>query len=85
MMPEPTMRSWCLEDLLEPYVHYVPLKSDFSDLVEQYEWCKGHDAECEQIAKNGKEWMSQFMDEEVEDRLQSRIIAKYFECVGFCT
>ena len=26
--------------LLEPYVHYVPIKEDLSDLADKIEWCK---------------------------------------------
>lgn len=84
LMPAPTMRSWCLEDLLEPYVHYVPLAADFSDLEEKYKWCTTHEKECEIIANNGKLWIDQFMDKEREDRLQMRVIKKYFDMVQFC-
>lgn len=36
---------------LKPFLHYVPVKSDLSDLVEKIEWAKAHDAECKQIAE----------------------------------
>lgn len=35
---------------LKPYIHYVPVKSDLSDLIEKIEWAKEHDGECKQIA-----------------------------------
>jgi len=35
---------------LEPNVHYVPLKTDLSDLIEKLAWAKLHDAQCKQIA-----------------------------------
>lgn len=38
--------------LLEPYVDHVPVKSDLSDLAEKIKWCRDHDDECRQIAKN---------------------------------
>lgn len=30
-------------------VHFVPIKPDFSDLMEKYEWCQSHPAECKQM------------------------------------
>lgn len=39
--------------LLKPYVHYVPVLEDLSDLITQIIWCKEHDTECKKIAKNG--------------------------------
>ena len=35
-------------------VHYIPVKSDLSDLREVLEWVRDHDAECQQIARNGR-------------------------------
>lgn len=42
--------------LLKPYVHYIPIKADLSDLVEKVKWCKSHDSECEKIANTAKEF-----------------------------
>ena len=30
---------------LEPWVHYVPIKRDLSDLLEKLKWAKSHDSE----------------------------------------
>ena len=38
--------------LLVPYTHYVPVKSDLSDLFSQIEWCKANDSKCKKIAEN---------------------------------
>ncbi len=43
-------------DKLEPYVHYIPIKRDFSDLFEKIEWCRKNDPMCRKIAKNSKEY-----------------------------
>lgn len=37
---------------LQPYVHYVPIQNDLSNLIEQIQWAQTHDAECKQIANN---------------------------------
>lgn len=42
---------------LEPWVHYVPVAADLSDLVERVEWVRIHDAECAEIARRAREVM----------------------------
>lgn len=39
---------------IEPWVHYVPVKADLSDLLEKVDWCRMHDRQAEQIAENGR-------------------------------
>ena len=39
---------------LQPWVHYVPVKNDLSDLVEMIEWAKKNDKEAKKIAKAGQ-------------------------------
>ena len=36
-------------DALQPYVHYLPMKSDCSDLLEVMEWAESHDAQAQEI------------------------------------
>jgi hypothetical protein len=38
--------------LLKPYHDHVPVKADLSDLEEKIQWCREHDDECREIAKN---------------------------------
>ena len=42
---------WFYADLV-PYVNYVPIKSDFSDLLSQVEWLKANDDKAKEISKN---------------------------------
>lgn len=41
---------------LKPYVHYIPVKADLSDLEEQYQWAEEHPQEAKQIAANALEY-----------------------------
>ena len=41
-------------DMLQPYVHYVPVKEDLSDLVDQIKWCRNNDKKCSEIVYNSK-------------------------------
>ncbi len=71
--------SWFMEDLLEPWVHYVPLNRDASDLEEKLEWCRSHQKECQEIAANATEWAQSFMDEDRETRLNQQVLMRYFD------
>ena len=37
-------------DKLKPWIHYVPLSRDLSDLMEKIDWINAHDSECERIS-----------------------------------
>lgn len=39
--------------MLKPWVHYVPVKTDLSDLREMYEWAESHPNLAKEIADNG--------------------------------
>jgi hypothetical protein len=40
--------------MLKPYVHYVPVKADLSDLITQIKWCKENDEQCAEIGENAR-------------------------------
>jgi hypothetical protein len=46
-------------DRLEPFVHYVPVSADLSNLVEQIQWCREHDSECRAIAERARSFLEQ--------------------------
>jgi len=39
---------------LIPWVHYIPIKEDLSDLFQKLQWAKEHDDEAKLIAENGR-------------------------------
>ncbi|XP_025219805.1 KDEL motif-containing protein 1 isoform X2 [Theropithecus gelada] len=41
---------------LQPWKHYIPVKSNLSDLLEKLKWAKDHDEEAKKIAKAGQEF-----------------------------
>ncbi|ELK38424.1 KDEL motif-containing protein 1 [Myotis davidii] len=41
---------------LQPWRHYIPVKSNLSDLLEKLNWAKDHDEEAKKIAKTGQEF-----------------------------
>lgn len=61
-------------DLLEPYVHYIPIKSDLSDLMDQLSWCLKNDSKCKTIAKNALIFYKKYLTKKgVLDNLQKTI------------
>ncbi len=60
---------------LVPYKHFVPIQHDLSDLVEKIEWCRSHDSECEQIAKNAKVFYDTYLGKRgILDFLQTLLV-----------
>lgn len=56
---------------LEPYVHYVPVKRDLSDLVDQIKWMRANEEECQKIAKNALEFAeTNFTREKILQRVR---------------
>lgn len=44
---------------LEPYVHYIPVKSDLSDLVEKIMWAEQNPDKAKAIAHNGQQFANE--------------------------
>jgi hypothetical protein len=57
-------RQWYY-DRLQPWVHYVPVKADLSDLTETVLWLIDNDDRAREIAARGSEWVGSldFVDE----------------------
>jgi hypothetical protein len=51
---ETIWRQWFYDDYL-PWIHYVPINDDFSNLQEMYHWCEENQDKCEIIIKNAKQ------------------------------
>lgn len=52
---------WYFQDL-QPWVHFIPIAWDGSDLPDIMEWCRLHPQECENIARNSREYMHKMCD-----------------------
>jgi hypothetical protein len=82
LMKPPTFESWLMESYLQPYVHYVPLNNDFSNLDEIYQWCLNNDDKCKQIIKNANLFMNNFRNLDVEKNLINKIESNYFKYIN---
>jgi hypothetical protein len=71
IMPKPKFTSYLMEEILEPWVHYVPIASDFSDVEEKVKWVIDNSAYAERIAQRATMWMNdlEFHEDSQKDRL----------------
>lgn len=77
LTPAPKMESWLMEGLLKPWIHYVPLNSELSNLNEILDWCKNNDKKCQEIVRNANDFMSKFLDKKNEKILFETILNLY--------
>ena len=62
-------------DMLKPMIHYVPVKEDLSDLVDQIKWCRNNDKKCEKIAINARKFYLKYLQKDgILDYLQKLLI-----------
>lgn len=84
LMIPPTIESWLMEGLLLPYIHYVPLNEDLSDLPNIIQWCEDNQDKCIEIIGNANTFMKQFDDFETEIELYNMIKTHYKNTVILC-
>jgi hypothetical protein len=51
LMPPPTRTTWAMEELLQPWVHYIPMHPDGSNVEEMVRWALNNDNEARRIAE----------------------------------
>jgi hypothetical protein len=59
-------------DDLIPYIHYIPVKMDLSDLITQIEWANNNEEQCKQIAINAFNYA-------IENFTYDKILEKVYE------
>jgi hypothetical protein len=59
---------------LVPYEHYIPVKRDLSDLIQQYEWAEANSDQVAEIAANATRFAKQYLSKEFAlERLRTAI------------
>jgi hypothetical protein len=53
-------RIW-YKNMLVPYTHYVPVKKDLSDLIDQIKWCRDNDDKCKIIVQNAEKFFNTYL------------------------
>lgn len=81
LMPKPTMTSWCMEELLVPWVHYVPVDDDLGNVEERMQWIIDNDEKARKISERATLWMEDlvFHPDAAEDdqMIQEEILRRY--------
>lgn len=60
LFPESKWKLW-YSHLLKPYVHFVPIHKDLSNLVEQIKWCQSNDDQCKEISQNALKFYEKYL------------------------
>jgi len=53
---------------------YMAIREDFSDLLEKYEWCETHPAECRQMVLNACRAFEIYRLQNAEDYVRTKVI-----------
>jgi hypothetical protein len=81
LMPPPTVVSYALEDLLEPFVHYIPLDETLNDIEEKVQWMIDHPQESQQISYRATLWIMDLVFHpdaaHEEQRIRQEILLRY--------
>lgn len=77
VMPKPTIETWFMEGKLIGGLHYIEIKSDYSDLEEQLNFYISHPEKCLEIIKNANAFCRQFFNKKVEDLCALMVLDKY--------
>jgi len=62
---------------LKPYVHYVPLKEDLSNIFEQINWMKENDDQLKEISSNAQKFVKNELMPEHIDAHMAIILNQY--------
>lgn len=72
---DPITTEW-YESWLIPWVHYVPVRYDLSDVMERINWARSHDDECRKIGERGSQFAKYFFSDEEVDKFVYRQISR---------
>jgi glycosyl transferase family 90 len=82
LMPKPKFETWFMEGLLIAGVHYVEVKSDFSDVEEKINYYSKHEEEAETIISNANNHVKRFQNDKMEELICFKILEKYTRLTG---
>ena len=79
-MPPPTKETRFREGSLVPWLHYVPLAEDFTDLIEKIQFCDNYVFICQKVAEMSTEFARQRIIKENEaDDVNANIFKNYLD------
>jgi hypothetical protein len=77
-VPVVISNAYCwFSEFLEPFVNYIPVAHDLSDLIEKIEWVKNNDEAAKQIAQNALYFTRNIFSSEFQKEYLRKNIYKY--------
>ncbi|KAL3806182.1 hypothetical protein ACHAXA_000173 [Cyclostephanos tholiformis] len=73
-MAKPQTVSFLMEDLLVPYVHFIPLEDDYSNIIEMVHWAQQNDEKCKWISDQATLYMEQLWTSQYAKRENALIV-----------
>eukprot|EP00549_Striatella_unipunctata_P020189 CAMPEP_0118678942 /NCGR_PEP_ID=MMETSP0800-20121206/3506_1 /TAXON_ID=210618 ORGANISM="Striatella unipunctata, Strain CCMP2910" /NCGR_SAMPLE_ID=MMETSP0800 /ASSEMBLY_ACC=CAM_ASM_000638 /LENGTH=364 /DNA_ID=CAMNT_0006574869 /DNA_START=370 /DNA_END=1461 /DNA_ORIENTATION=+ len=74
--------TWAMEEMLQPWVHFVPIDPDLTDVEEQVQWVLENDEEAQRIAERSKLFIHDLLYHKEakhdDDRVKAEILKRYF-------
>ena len=67
---------------MEPYLHYIPLDQDLSNLNETLHWIKNNPDKVREIAKNGKAFFDDYLSYDRMEQFYYELIFRLMLCCG---
>lgn len=81
LMSPPTRTSWAMEELLQPWIHYIPMFENGSNAEEMVRWVLDNDFEARRIAERATLFIYDFMYHpdaaKDERRVKEDIVRRY--------
>ncbi|MGI4776046.1 MAG: glycosyl transferase family 90, partial [Janthinobacterium lividum] len=68
---------------MKPYVHYIPLKKDLSDIFEKLSWLKDNDTKAMEISRNATRFVQENLMLEDLDEYIAIILEEYHKLQNF--
>ena len=84
LMPPPTRTSWAIEELLQPWVHYIPMYPNGSNAEEMVRWAIDNEKDAKRIAERATLFMYDLVyhpDADKDDRMIRGEIARRYRAL----
>ena len=77
--PIHVVETWFMESKLIPFQHFIPVKNDFSDLIDVYQNALKNEKLCQEILFKKKLFCANFLNEDRENNIIKDSITTYFK------
>lgn len=78
LMRKPRYETWFMEGLLIADYHYVLLDDDYTNLEQKIKYYIEHTEEALMLIDNANDYVKQFKDKALEDKISLMVLDKYF-------